>query len=119
MTAAHQFAGSQTWIPRSFKRSATIMDRAPSSISREVKRNSAAMNGYNPRMADDKAQQAYILQFSGDDESLVLQLMDYQAENHFATLRVLRHISDDGETLQVGILHIAGKPAMAVVCEGP
>ncbi|GLQ17691.1 hypothetical protein [Maritalea porphyrae] len=67
----------------------------------------------------DKAQQAYILQFSGDVKSIVLQLMDDQADKHLATLRVLRHIGDEGEQLQVGILHVVGKPAVAVVCEGP
>ena len=67
----------------------------------------------------DNAERAYILQFKGDDKSIYVELMDDQADKHLATLRVLRHMDEDGEPLQVGILHIKGKPPVSVNCEGP
>jgi len=67
----------------------------------------------------DKTERAYILQFAGDEREMKLELMDDQADKHLATLRILRHMDGDAEPLQVGILHIVGKPPVAVTCEGP
>ena len=65
------------------------------------------------------AEPAYILQFSANDRELLLELMDDQADQHLATIRLLRHLSDEDEGLQVGILRFKDAKPVGITCIGP
>jgi len=64
-------------------------------------------------------QKALILQFSADENALSLELMDDQADQHLASLRLLRQMDVDAEPIQVGILSFTDGASAGVVCTGP
>ncbi|MGJ8529942.1 hypothetical protein [Maritalea sp.] len=67
----------------------------------------------------DGAEKAYILQFSADQRQLSLELMDDQADQHLASVRLLRHLDDETDYLQIGILSFNGSAPVAITCFGP
>ena len=67
----------------------------------------------------DGAEIAIILQFSADEKELNLELMDDQADQHLASIRLLRHIDDDAEPVQIGLLSFTNSSPVGIICTGP
>ena len=53
------------------------------------------------------------------DTMLSIDLMDDQALDHVAELRVVRYLGDESEGLQVGFAKLKDVAPIAVVCDGP
>ena len=54
-----------------------------------------------------------------DEQSIVMDMMDDQATTHVAEVRVLRVLSDEGESLQIGYARLKDMPPIAIFCDGP
>lgn len=69
----------------------------------------------------DGAEAANILQFSADTKELRLDLMDDQAEQHLASIRLLRHLDDEDNDggIQIGLLKFKQFSPVGVTCIGP
>ncbi len=65
------------------------------------------------------ADAAYIVQFRADAKEMTLELVDDQADQHLATIRLLRHLSVEDEGLQVGILRFKDAKPVGITCIGP
>lgn len=68
------------------------------------------------------AEHANIVQFLANKDELSLDLMDEQAEELIASVRILRYYdetNDKSEPLQIGYLHINGASPVGITCEGP
>lgn len=67
----------------------------------------------------DDAENAVIAQFSADRRQLRLELINDQADQLLATIRLLRHLDDNGEPVQIGLLQFGNSKPVGITCEGP
>ncbi|WP_305989477.1 hypothetical protein [Roseibium sp. MMSF_3544] len=65
----------------------------------------------------DGATPAWIARDFADDDMVKVDLIDDQASDLIASIRVVR--SDDEEPYQIGYVQLTGSPTMGVTCVGP
>ncbi|MEO1748993.1 MAG: hypothetical protein AAFR27_10340 [Pseudomonadota bacterium] len=66
-----------------------------------------------------KAEPASIAQFKGDEKELHLDLVDAQAIDVLASVRILRFDDGASEPVQIGYVSAPGEGAFAIRCDGP
>lgn len=68
------------------------------------------------------AEHGNIVQFHANEDELSLDLMDDQAEELIASVRIVRHYdeaNDESEPLQIGYLRVGNQIAVGITCVGP
>lgn len=63
-----------------------------------------------------------IVQFHANEYELSMDMMDDQAEELLASVRILKYIDkndNDAEPFQIGYLRVSGSPPVGITCLGP
>lgn len=69
--------------------------------------------------SDTKFEHGNIVQFHANEHELSLDLMDDQAIELLASVRILRFDDNENEPFQIGYLHVNGAPPVGITCVGP
>ena len=71
------------------------------------------------QICNPRPKNVYLARSFVETETIKIDLMDGQATENFASLRVVRHQSENGESFQIGYLKIDQEAPFAVQCDGP